>query len=511
MAKNPALAELARRAQDLDKQVAAQLGVLNNALALPPDERDDNALKALRADIDKLRTSRESAKRELAGKFRDYSSLVEPQAPTIADIRAVLKPGEAFLSFYFGRQASFVWAVPKEGAPAFAALALTAGQLEEQVKHLREALDLEAETIAEIRPFDLAAAHALYRALLLPVEAGWRPAKSLIVATNGALGLLPLSILPTAAVTRELESELIFDGYRHVAWLARTHAVSQVPSAAALRTLRHLPPGSTKREKLIGFGDPYFSPEQALAAEEAPVQMVESTRSIPLKRRVLPRTRGLDSADLARLPRLPDTADELRSMALALEADPTKVLKLGKDANEKMVKGTALSRFRIIAFATHGLLPGDLNGLTQPALALTAPNVADVDGDGLLTMEEILGLKLDADWVVLSACNTGAGIGAGAEANSGLGRAFFYAGSRALLVTNWSVHSASARDLVTDLFRRQAADPTLSRAEALRQAAMAVMDGPGYMGAEGKALFSYAHPLFWAPYTLVGDGGTAIQ
>ena len=93
------------------------------------------------------------------------------------------------------------------------------------------------------------------------------------------------------------------------------------------------------------------------------------------------------------------------------------------------MKSTDLSRFRIVAFATHGLVPGDLNGLTQPALALSAPNVADVDGDGLLTMEEILALKLDADWVVLSACNTGAGAGAGAEAVSGLGRAFFYAGS----------------------------------------------------------------------------------
>ena len=342
VAKNPALAELARRAQDLDKQVAAQLGVLNNALALPPDQRDEKALNALRADIDKLRVLRDSAKRELAGKFRDYSSLVEPQAPRIADIRAVLKPEEAFLSFYFGRQASFVWAVPKEGAPAFAALALTAGRLEEQVKHIRQALDLEAETIAEIRPFDLAAAHALYRALLQPVEAGWRPAKSLIVATNGALGLLPLSILPTAAVTHELESKLVFDGYRHVAWLARTHAISQVPSAAALRTLRQLPPGSAKREKLIGFGDPYFSLEQARAAEQPLAQMAESTRGIPLQRRVLPQTRSLDSAELARLPRLPDTADELKSVALALQADPAKVLKLGKDANEKMVKGTDL-------------------------------------------------------------------------------------------------------------------------------------------------------------------------
>ena len=152
-------------------------------------------------------------------------------------------------------------------------------------------------------------------------------------------------------------------------------------------------------------------------------------------------------------------------------------------------------------------MPGELDGLTQPALALSAPSVADVDGDGLLTMEEILGLKLNADWVVLSACNTGAGAGAGAEAASGLGRAFFYAGTRALLVTNWSVHSASARTLVTDLFRRQAKDPKLPRGEALRLSMLALMDGDGFTDASGKTVFAYAHPMFWAPYTIIGDGG----
>jgi CHAT domain-containing protein len=206
------------------------------------------------------------------------------------------------------------------------------------------------------------------------------------------------------------------------------------------------------------------------------------------------------------LPRLPDTAEELKAIALALKLDPSKVLHLGKDATVRAVKSTDLSRFRIIAFSTHGLLPGDLNGLTQPALALTAPSVADTDGDGLLTMEDILRLKLDADWVVLSACNTAAGASAGAEAASGLGRAFFYAGSRSLLVTNWSVDSASARDLVTEIFRRQVQNATLSRSEALRQAMMALMDDAEYVE-DGKTLYTYGHPLFWAPYSLIGDGG----
>jgi len=161
----------------------------------------------------------------------------------------------------------------------------------------------------------------------------------------------------------------------------------------------------------------------------------------------------------------------------------------------------------VIAFATHGLVPGDLDGLTEPALALSAPQLSGGGGDGLLGMDEVLALKLNADWVVLSACNTASGDGAGAEAVSGLGRAFFYAGTRALLVTNWSVHSQSARELVTDLFKRQANDPKLTRAEALRLAMVALMDGPGYVGADGKTEFAYAHPLFWAPYTIIGDGG----
>src|SRR5207245_8667974 len=116
-----------------------------------------------------------------------------------------------------------------------------------------------------------------------------------------------------------------------------------------------------------------------------------------------------DKADISMLPRLPDTAEELRSIALALQADPTKVLNLGKDANEKAVKSAELSGFKIVAFATHGLVPGELDGLTQPALALSAPTVTGEEGDGLLTMEESLGLKPDADWGEPSAFNTGPG------------------------------------------------------------------------------------------------------
>jgi CHAT domain-containing protein len=210
------------------------------------------------------------------------------------------------------------------------------------------------------------------------------------------------------------------------------------------------------------------------------------------------------------LPPLPDTAEEIRSIALTLDADLTRDVFLGESANEQAVRTANLWRYRVIAFATHGLRPGDLDGLTQPALALTAPEVAHVEGDGLLTVEKILGLRLNADWVVLSACNTAKGNGAGSEAISGLGRAFFYAGARALLVSNWPVETTSARVLTTDLFRRQRQDPTLDRARALQQTMNALIDSGEFRNPPSrKVIFSYAHPIFWAPFTLVGDGGGA--
>ena len=511
VANNPALAELVRTAQDSDKQLGAATAAENNLLSQPSGERDEVALKQVQAQIAKLQVTRAQAQKDIAQKFPDYANLTKPVPPTPEAVQQVLTDDEALVSFYFGRFDGFV-AVVRRGMPVrIARLGISAGQLETEVNKLRDALEPSVAMISDIPPFDLARGYALYERLLKPVEEAWRPAKSLIVVTNGALGLLPLSLLPTAPSEVKPNDDPLFASYRSVQWLARTHAVTLVPSAAALLTLRHLPPPKPGRKELVAFGDPVFSADAAKADAPAPTRVADAsnaTRGGPLKRRSSPHLEGVNSADLAMLPQLPDTRDELQSIALALKADPTEALHLGKDANEQAVKSMDLSGFKVLAFATHGLVPGELDGLTQPALALSAPSLSGSAGDGLLTMEEILTLKLNADWVVLSACNTAAGAGAGAEAASGLGRAFFYAGTKALLVTNWSVHSQSARELISDLFKRQADDPALTRGEALRQAMMALVDGPGYLGSDGKTTeFAYAHPLFWAPYSIIGDGG----
>lgn len=167
-----------------------------------------------------------------------------------------------------------------------------------------------------------------------------------------------------------------------------------------------------------------------------------------------------------------------------------------------------LSNRRVIAFATHALVPGDLDGLEQPALALSSPSVTGDPDDGLLTMGEIMKLKLNADWVVLSACNTGASEGGGSEALTGLGRAFFYAGTRSILASMWPVETTSAKRLVSDIFRYQQTDETLSRARALKKSMTGLIDDAVLVDqASGRTVASYAHPLFWAPFVMAGDPG----
>ena len=353
---------------------------------------------------------------------------------------------------------------------------------------------------------DLASAHSLYAEFVRPVMPAVANTDHLLVVPHGSLGQIPFALLPTAPARFGKET-LAFESYGSVPWLIRERAITQLPSVSTLYALRQFAPQQTgQRQPLLGFGDPFFNTRQVGEAANTQTTRLAS-RSIGL--RASPTTRNTNSATIADLARLPDTATELNEIALALKIDPKDTVHLGKAANETGVKTSKLADYRIVAFATHGLIPGDLNGLAQPALALSNPEVTgEKDADGLLTMEEILGLKMNADWVVLSACNTASADGSSAEAVSGLGRAFFYAGTRALLVTNWPVETVSARLLTTELFRKQAEQPTLSRAQALRSAMLTVMQGKSIDPATGKVEYSYAHPLFWAPYSLVGDGGT---
>jgi CHAT domain-containing protein len=514
---NPELAELVRREQDTRLRISTLYGVLAAMVNVPSAEQDLTAIETVRIRIDDLRAARSALMQEIEGRFPDYAQIINPKPATVETVRANLRQGETLISFLVAEEATYSWAIPKTGELAFGTSELSSQDVGDMVTDLRAALDPKAATLGDIPDFDLELATEVYDALLKPIEKGWKDAANLLIANDGAVGQLPIALLPTEKTTMGADSELLFARYRKVPWLIRNHTVSYLPSPAALLTLRTgkvtLPPN---RQAFAGFADPFFNSDQAEQAEtrENPIEVAMRSgalqiRGLPLRRRAAPASSGASSFTLKDLPRLPDTGIEVASMAVALKSDPATNVFSGAAASEKRIKEMDLSDRKVIAFATHGLVAGELDGLSEPALALSDPKVSGADGeDGLLTMSEIMALRLNADWVVLSACNTAAADGQGSEAVSGLGSAFFYAGARALLATSWPVETSSARILTTKLFSLQSKDPNLSRSQALRQAKLHMIDDGAYE-ADGKLVFSYAHPIFWAPFILVGEGGAA--
>jgi len=512
---DPELAELVRQEQDAGKKLKSLEAVFHNAMAASNGEQS-SSLVTLKREIKSLTDARESINERIESDFPRYASYTRPRPPGIKQIQAQLLPEEALIAIWTLQEKTCVWAIPHRGNTAFAVVDLGEETLRKKVDRLRQALRLHVRLLSEIPRYDLDTAFEIYHRLLHPVESGWRNARSLLVVVNGPLDQVPLAVLPSQKASPAPDSSLRFNEYQQVPWLIRRASITRLPSAAALLTLRALPAPDPRRDPFAGFGDPIFS-----LAQQNPTPVTHETHSPPAIStddiairgiRISDKGEELDSDKLSsvridQLCRLPDTADEIRQIAASLNADSTHDVFLGKAATETVVKTRDFSRKKIIVFATHALLPGDLDGLTQPALAFSSPEVTELDEDGLLTVGEILTLKLDADLVVLSACDTGAGDGSGNEAISGLGRAFFYSGLRALLVTMWPVETTSANKLTTGLFQIRQEQPDLPWARAQQQSILRLMEDPGLKDTQGVAVASYAHPIFWGPFVVIGASG----
>jgi CHAT domain-containing protein len=337
--------------------------------------------------------------------------------------------------------------------------------------------------------------------------------KHLLIVPSGPLTALPFHVLVTAPPAAAIPSDVT--GYANTPWLAKRNAITVLPSVSSLKALREFAKTSRASEPFLGFGNPLLvgpdgndrsAWERQRCGAQSPMVKVASRSVRSLRFSNFFRS-GLANVEEVRtqVP-LPETADELCAVAESTGASTDKVY-LGDKANETAIKGFSadgvLARARIVHFATHGLLAGETETLTtskaEPALILTPPQTASELDDGLLTASEIALLKLDADWVVLSACNTAAGESdkPGAETLSGLARAFFYAGARTLLVSHWAVNSDATVKLVTRTFEELKADPQIGRAEALRRSMVALVEGG----------VRHAHPADWAPFIVVGEGG----
>ncbi|HEU0201087.1 MAG TPA: CHAT domain-containing protein [Burkholderiaceae bacterium] len=440
--------------------------------------------KALRERMARQRESIDSEQNKLgalraaiAKQHPGYADLVTPTTPAPAMLRRLLAAGEALVLIYPMDAATLVWSVTPEGRTGFHAAPLTAGELHRKVAAMRAMLDLSRGSAAPLQPELLL---ELYRVLLQPLAASLKDASTLIVAAQSSIAALPFAALLTDASVPPTGAS---------GWLIERMAVTQLPTTSSLQALRRTVPSPAARP-LIGFGDPLFDAGQAATAPHG-IRTLVSADAAPKVT-----SYGLEHGfRYAAIPPLPETRTELLAIAAALNVEPAGNLFFGADATRRRVLDTDLSDRRVMAFATHGLMPGELPGISKPALALAG--VSDPRESALLLLDDVLGLKLNAQWVVLSGCNTAAGE-AGGAAMSGLVRGFFLAGARSVLATHWAVETESAAALVGATFRQVGSGSTKSRAASLREAQLAMLSGKLGNGA-------WAHPFFWAPYSLFGD------
>lgn len=548
-ASDPALGALTRERQDLAAEWVAVDKRLTKHLA-EGGQRNEAAEHQSRARLTAIDARLEVIDGELATGFPRYLELARPAPLSIEGIRKLLGPNEAAVQLTVTDDVTHVFAVTGQEVRWYRA-PIRATQLRTLVRNLRCGLDRAEWSVDDGKrcatllgidvsaapgpqdplPFDLTGAYNLYAILLQPI-ADTLTGKDLLIVASQSLTALPLQVLLTEPPPLNGKPATIDDTVTigpqtrlsEIAWLGRRHAITVLPSLASLAPLRRLAKSSAGRMPYIGIGNPLLTgpdgsdrrafevpacriepPGKQVAALSARSSSAMRKATAPAGSLVRSSTGGGLDAVRRQWP-LPETADELCRVAGFAQATANDVV-IGAEATETRIKqlsaGGRLADARIVHFATHGLLAGEtaqfLADKVEPSLMLTPPDAASEIDDGLLTASEVASLKLDADWVVLSACNTASGDDVGAEALSGLARAFFYAGARSLLVSHWAVDSDATVKLITAAFDAMAKEPGLGQGRALAQAMSALIDGGG----------RDAHPANWAPFIVVGGSAAS--
>jgi CHAT domain-containing protein len=472
--------------QDADTARSDAATAFAAAVSRPPGQVSTQDIAALRRRLAELETKLAEVSGSIAQRFPEYDAMVSSAPVSLPQTQTLLRKNEALVLFLVEGEKVFGWAI-RPGQFTFRKLSTTSLQLGEQVEQLRRLLDPEINGGAR-KAYDIATARAVYDAVLKPFEATLNGATHLVVIADGALQKLPLHVLVSGE--RDGRAE----------WLLDRFAISAVPSVSALRALRTFVKMQHGQAPLIGFGDPILDQGDAATRRPTAKSLFGTARAAgggtaPAATTSLRRSIA-DVEQIRRAPALPETANELKAIANTLKA-PANSLHLGADATEARVKRLDLTQYRVVAFATHAVIAGELAEMAEPGLILTPPKEGTLQDDGFLAASEVAQLKLNAQWVLLSACNTGASDGLpGAEGLSGLAKGFFHAGARSLLVSHWYVVSEPTVRITTEMLRRYEAEPGLGRAEALRRSMQLLRASP-----------KYAHPQYWAPFIVVGEGG----
>lgn len=463
------------------------------------------------APLDDLRRRRTQAAARLASfaqstdpGLRDYMAARRGAGVTLGTAGSLLRPDEALVVLTPGTQSQrgFVMVITAQGPPAWAQLPVSTEALSSSIERLRLGLRSGGRTLppdarsgtAGPGGFDRQEAHRLYGLLFgdPAIAAALRGRERWIVVPQGVFLSLPFATLVMDEPPGGVAGNAVPDSLRQTAWLGTSRILSVLPSVSALAAL-HGPvsPGRGAGElRLFAIGNPDMAAWQRRLAAD------------PILREVVPSSRR--DAILA-MPGLGTTeVNVLQARFPASDSPPL----LGGDATEGHMRqrGAQMAAADVVLFATHSLLGGNMFDSLEPALLLSPP-AASAPGttysqafsnDGILTASEVERLTLSADWVVLSACDTAAGQ-AGGDGLSGLARAFFSAGARSLLVSQWSVEDTAAADLVERTITRWVAAHA-SKSDALREAMRALLNDRS--GDENGV--STAHPARWAAFEYIG-------
>ena len=356
--------------------------------------------------------------------------------------------------------------------------------LDELISKVRKSVVLNE--IGEIPEFDILSSKMLY-GVLLPEElySHFKDKKELIIIPHRSLFSIPFEILidhESSDRSWEFLQKSSDKDYSKINWLGKKYAISYYPSIYSFYNLNKIKFKQAKND-FVGFGDPL------LATKKNSQNKIDYTKLF---------TRGVANAEEIRnMDELPETADELKSIAKIFKGNSK--LYLREDFNEEAVKTANLNDYKIISFATHAVIANQINNIAEPGLILTPPDKPTEINDGILTVSEIEKLDLQSDIVVLSACNTAAQDGSpNAEGLSGLASAFFHAGTKSILVTHWDVETNSAVRLTTGTFSKMKETKNLSQALHLTKLEML----------NNKET---SHPIFWAPFVLIGNVTQAIN
>jgi CHAT domain-containing protein len=427
------------------------------------------------------------------GRYADFvrqkapqlGALITPHPMALAEFQQLLRPGEAMIATLLTPDGLYVWGITRTTA-TLKRQPVAPAEVRRLVHDLRASLTATSSGgQLKVPPFDAAAAWEIYRLTFGSMPELLKGATHVFWYGHDALASVPPYVLVSAKPAQGRIATA--KEFAQTRFLADLYPVSVLADLSLLRFHRQPRPQAPRQKMFLGIGAPMLS-----AAD------LDSGAG----ERVFDLAGGLDGKSLAELPKLPEAAGELRSLAATLGESRSTVW-LGSSASVKQLEAGKPSDYQVIAFATHGFTSGEIQGIDEPALLLAPPEGAKDEREGLLLSREVALLHLDADLVVLSACNSATSDGRPrAEAFTGLSQAFFTAGARALMVSHWPVATGAAADLTVGLAEALKQDH-LSLAAGLQQAVIKLRQRGGENDLQ-------AHPFYWGPFVVVGDGAAKL-